>query len=107
MNWRTRSRSARADDARRARLILMLSADRSYSEIAAPWIAMRATSAAGRGGFWLSVWRDCIRATPAGRSTNGRRAWKQRFWSGPDAGRATARPTGAAANWAQNWGLAT
>jgi transposase len=30
---RARSRSARADDARRARLILMLSADRSYSEI--------------------------------------------------------------------------
>ena len=30
---RTRSRSARAEDARRARLLLMLSADRSYSEI--------------------------------------------------------------------------
>lgn len=45
---RARSRSARADDARRARLILMLSADHSYSEI---------SRALGCNANYISRWK--------------------------------------------------
>jgi len=56
LNQRAASRSGRADDARRARLMLLLEAGHT-------WAAMMRLSIAGASAFGKSGWRGCSAGT--------------------------------------------
>src|ERR1700684_841662 len=85
LQTRARSRVLRADDVRRARLILMLSEGQSWSTIHMPWAVVRLTSRVGRPALPSSVWLACLRAIRGGLRLSARRGWKPAFWPGPDA----------------------
>jgi len=60
LNQRAASRSGRADDARRARLMLLLAANHT-------WAAMMRLSVAGANDFGKSAWPGCSAGTLARR----------------------------------------
>jgi hypothetical protein len=104
---RMRSRVLRADDARRARLILMLAAGERYTVIQ--------TALACNAGY-ISRWKQRFQEQrlaglfapmPAGRCTGARRRWKPAFSRGRGASPPMGRPTGAAASSPGTLGRAT
>ena len=64
---RVRSQSGRADDARRARCILMLSVAHVGRRFARRSIAMTAILHVGRNALLRSAWPDCIAAIAGSR----------------------------------------
>jgi hypothetical protein len=75
----TRSRTIRAADARRAKLILMLEDGESRNAIIERLGCDSRFISLGRAGFWPSGWRACTRATldehPCSRLRNSRRGF--------------------------------
>ena len=61
LNQRAASRSGRADDARRARLMLLLEAGQTWA--ATSWTAMMRLLIAGASDFGKSGWRGCSAGT--------------------------------------------
>jgi hypothetical protein len=100
---RARSRRARAEEVRRARVILMLAAGESYAAI---------QQAVGCFPAYISRWKG--RFAQDGVQGLGSRYRGQRpriltpqvkrgFWPVPGRRRRAGRPTGAPANWPRSW----
>src|SRR5262245_60735403 len=79
---RTRSRSLRAEDVRRARLILLLDDGRSYTEIQRCFPVVQLTSAVGKRDFWKPALPVCFRVIQGERSRSGLLNWRLAFWHG-------------------------
>ena len=107
LHTRARSRVLRADDVRRARLILMLSEGQSWSTIQQALGCSSAYIARWQTRFTSSVWRACLPAIRGGRRLSARRGWKPAFWPGPGARPTMVPRTGAAASWRGRWGSIT
>src|SRR6266852_3002987 len=103
---RMRSRTLPAEDARRARLILLLAQGKSYLTIRLQLGCNPNYISRWKGRFEADGWPGCTRAIVGGRWRNEPRRWRRRFWSGRAGLRRTAPPTGAAANWPGTWALA-
>ncbi len=82
LNQRAASRSGRADDARRARLILLLDAGHTWAAIRDKLDCNDALSIAGASDFGKSGWPGCSAATPGKWPARSRRRWRRAFWSG-------------------------
>ena len=104
---RVRSRKIRAEDARRAQVILMLADGESFTH-----------DHRGRGCYpdYVSRWKQrfeterlpgCARSIAGSRRRCGRPRWRRAFWRRRGSGRPMAARIGARGSWRRCWGSAT
>ena len=103
LNKRATGRTIRAEEARRARCILMLAEGASWAQIRDKLNCNDSFVARWASASKPSGWRGCTVGTGAVSCARSRPNWRRAFWNAPGRVRAMDPRTGVLASWPRNW----